>query len=137
MMNNSKSKKFFSMLCLAFMLVLPVEPGRTSFISPAITLPASPQPEGTDFATLVLRDPWDMSEITDISQYLNEAGQRNLVKNVNVSDGLFTGTSVGNAITGNAYFFPLFPAMKEQSMLENWEAVIPFPYPPISAYILR
>lgn len=108
-MNNSKSKKYFSILCLAFLIALPVKPGRALSPSPAITLPASPQPEGTDFATLVLRDPWDMSELTDISQYLNEAGQRNLVKNINVADGLFTGTSVGDAITGNAYFFPLFP----------------------------
>ncbi len=74
-----------------------------------VTVPAAPIPESRDFATLVLRDPWDMSEYTDISQYLNESGQRNLVSNPSVADGLFSGTSVGNALTGNGYFFPLFP----------------------------
>ena len=30
--------------------------------------------EGNDFATQVMRDPWDMAEFTDISHYLNPAG---------------------------------------------------------------
>ncbi len=50
-----------------------------------------------------------MSEFSDVSQYLNESGQRNLVTNINVSNGVFSGTSVGDALSGNAYFFPLFP----------------------------
>jgi hypothetical protein len=61
------------------------------------------------FATSVLRDPWDMSQYTDVSQYINESGQRNLVTNISVSNGVFSGTSVGDVMSGNAYFFPLFP----------------------------
>jgi hypothetical protein len=50
-------------------------------------------PEGRDFATRALRDPWDMSEFTDISQYLNDDGQFNLVQNVLVANGVFSGQS--------------------------------------------
>ena len=76
-----------------------------------VTVPGSPVPESPDFATLVLHDAWDMNQYSDVSQYLNESGQRNLVSNPAVSNGQFTGQSVGNAISlpGNAYFFPLFP----------------------------
>ncbi|HLE27241.1 MAG TPA: hypothetical protein VI793_03935 [Anaerolineales bacterium] len=75
----------------------------------AITVPSAVA-ESQDFATLILRDPWDMSEFTDVSQYLNESGQRNLVASPAVQNGLFIGTSVADVNTGNtAAFFPLFP----------------------------
>ncbi len=111
-MRKSKSKTVFVLLCVVALMALPGDAfGQALSVSHlTIAPPSAPQPEGADFATLVLRDPWDMSEFTDISQYLNESGQRNLVKNVVVANGLFTGTSVEDASTGNtAYFFPLFP----------------------------
>lgn len=110
-MRNPKSKAVFILLCVIALLALPGEAfGQVLSISHlTITPPTTPQPEGADFATLVLRDPWDMSEFTDISQYLNESGQSNLIKNIVVANGVFTATSVGNVSTGNAYFFPLFP----------------------------
>ena len=110
-MQNSKFRTVVVLLCIVTLMALPGASGRAFAVSYlTITAPSAPQPEGADFATLVLRDPWDMSEFTDISQYLNESGQRNLVKNVVVANGLFTGTSVQDASTGNtAYFFPLFP----------------------------
>jgi hypothetical protein len=75
-----------------------------------VGVPSSSIPESPDFATLVLHDAWDMNQYTDVSQYLNESGQRNLVTSPAVANGQFTGRSVGNAINGNtAYFFPLFP----------------------------
>lgn len=74
---------------------------------------AAPQalvPESEDFATLKLRDPWDMSEFSDISQYLNESGQRDIIRNPRVENGLFLGTSAGSISEGNnGNFFPLFP----------------------------
>src|SRR5258706_6611313 len=75
----------------------------------SVGVPGSPVPESPDFATQVLRDPWDMNQYTDISQYLNESGQRYLVSSPSVANGQFTGQSVGDANHGNAYFFPLFP----------------------------
>jgi hypothetical protein len=110
-MRNSKSKAVFVLLCVVALMALPGEASGGAFavLYPTITPPSAPQPEGTDFATSVLRDPWDMSEFTDISQYLNESGQRNLVKNIVVANGVFTATSVRDASTDNAYFFLLFP----------------------------
>ncbi|RPH83603.1 MAG: hypothetical protein EHM75_11865, partial [Desulfobacteraceae bacterium] len=60
--------------------------------------------EGYDFATQVLRDPWDMEEYPDISQYLNQSGMANIFQNIKVENGLFSARSVDDA-----HFFPLFP----------------------------
>ena len=82
-----------------------------------ITVPQVLIPESHDFATMVLRDPWDMSEFTDISQYLNESGQRDIVRNPRVANGIYTGTSAGGIAEGNnGNFFPLFPGY-ETTML--------------------
>lgn len=62
-------------------------------------------PEGHDFATTVLGDPWDMSEFTDISQYLNRSGQANYLENIRVQDGVFSANAAGN---DSAEFHPLF-----------------------------
>ena len=62
--------------------------------------------EGNDFATLVLRDAWDMSEFTDISQYLNQSGQANLLQNISVQNGIFSASSTSNS---DAQFFVLWP----------------------------
>lgn len=73
--------------------------------------------ERADFATLHLRDPWDMSQYSDVSQYINESGQRMIVKNIQVANGLFSGRSVGDTNqSNNGYFFTLFPGY-ETAML--------------------
>ena len=61
-------------------------------------------PEGNDFATQVLRDPWNMDEFSDISQCLNQSGQANILQDIKVEDGLFSARSVDDA-----HFFALFP----------------------------
>ncbi len=67
-------------------------------------------PETDDYATMVLGDPWDMNEFTDISQYLNQSGQASVVTNVSVSNGIFSATSVGDVFQGrNGWFHLLFP----------------------------
>jgi hypothetical protein len=83
----------------------------TATVPMGVTVPSAPVAESRDFATLVLRDPWDMSQFTDISQYLNESAQRSIIQNPVVANGIFTATSVYDVGTGdsNAYFFPLFP----------------------------
>lgn len=60
--------------------------------------------ESSDFATHVLRDPWDMSEFSDISQYLNQSGQAIYLLNPLVQNGIFSAQS-----NGTANFFVLFP----------------------------
>ena len=61
--------------------------------------------EGYDFATRVLRDPWDMSEFTDINQWLNHTGPDNYLLNIQVQDGIFS----AYASSGGSYFFTLYP----------------------------
>jgi len=79
-----------------------------------LDIPTTPVPESDDFATKILGDPWDMNEYSDISQYLNESGQRNVVVNPSVSDGVFSGKSAGDVLGNpngaqNGWFFTLFP----------------------------
>jgi hypothetical protein len=82
-----------------------------------VSVPDVTIPESADFATLTLRDPWDMTEFSDISQYLNESGQREIIKNPRVDDGLFLGTAAGSISEGNnGNFYPLFPGY-ETAML--------------------
>ena len=50
--------------------------------------------EGRDFATLVLHDPWDMSQFSDISQFLNNSNQSSLISNYQVQNGIFSATSI-------------------------------------------
>ncbi len=75
-----------------------------------INAPQAVIPESDDFATHVLRDPWDMDQFTDISQYLNESGQRDIIRNPRVENGLFLGTSATSVNEGhNGNFFSAFP----------------------------
>lgn len=61
--------------------------------------------EGNDYATQVLRDPWDMNEFTDISQYLNNSGQSIYIQNIQVANGIFSASSA----TTDPQFTALFP----------------------------
>jgi hypothetical protein len=63
-------------------------------------------PEGNDFATKVLRDPWDMSEFSDISTYLNSSGQDIALENISVQNGIFSATATRSS---GAQFTSLFP----------------------------
>lgn len=62
-------------------------------------------PEGYDFATQVLGDPWDMKEFTDISVGLNNGGQDIHLEQVRVENGVFKSVSV----TNDPQFSPLWP----------------------------
>ena len=63
-------------------------------------------PEGNDFATRVLGDAWDMSEYSDVSQYINQSGQANLLTNISVEDGVFAASATS---VKDASFHLLFP----------------------------
>ena len=73
--------------------------------TPALAQPTSLIPESSDFATRSLGDPWDMSEFTDVSAWLNHAGADNYTVNMQVNDGVFSATAQGDY----SEFFALFP----------------------------
>jgi hypothetical protein len=79
-------------------------------------------PEGNDFATLVLRDPWEMSEFSDISQYLNQSGQVSYLEDIRVADGIFSARSSN---LKDAQFFALWPGYNTAMMIDK----IGNPYP--------
>lgn len=81
--------------------------------------------ESNDFATVVLRDPWDMSEFSDVSQGLNQAGASSLyVQNVQLANGVFAAESTSVA---DAQFFPLWPGFQNSMKLGKVGARFPIP----------
>jgi hypothetical protein len=77
---------------------------------PVASEPLDVVAEGRDFATQVLRDPWDMKEYSDVSQYLNASGNYITLDNISMADGLFTAREFNNPSVGpDAGFHVLFP----------------------------
>jgi len=76
-------------------------------------LPTTAIPESPDFATLVLRDAWDMNEFSDISSYLNASGQRNWLSNIKVQDGVFSAVSTE---PNTSLFTLLMPGYSPETM---------------------
>jgi hypothetical protein len=70
--------------------------------------------EGRDFATLHLRDPWDMNQFSDISQYLNSSGQAQNLQDIQLADGVFSAKSTS---TRDAQFFALWPGYNTAMLL--------------------
>jgi hypothetical protein len=71
-------------------------------------------PEGNDYATRVLKSPWDMNEFSDISQGLNFEGRYNFIQNYQVSNGIFSATSYG---AQSAQFYALWPGFSYEMQL--------------------
>ena len=81
-----------------------------------------------DFATVALNDPWDMSEFSDVSQGFNEFGQRENIRNLSFQNGIFSGTSVGDIISGvNANFFAHFAGYPELMKIGKIGYLYPIP----------
>jgi hypothetical protein len=101
----------FLIVCLAGSAAWVVfsNPPRAQAGTDSVGVPTSLQKEAPDFATLALGNAWDMNEFEDISQYLNGAGRHPSLTNIQVKDGVFSATSIGDRTTMIAYFFPLFP----------------------------
>jgi len=67
--------------------------------------------EGRDFASQVLRDPWDMSQFSDVSQGVNQSGFE-LINKISNQNGVFQATST--PITNpDAQFFVLWPGFQQ------------------------
>ena len=74
-----------------------------------VRVPSAPIPEGDDFSTAAFEDAWDMSEYSDISQYINGAGRHPSLTSINIQDGIFSATSIGSRFNNVAAIYPLFP----------------------------
>lgn len=92
---------------------------------PGVQVPTNPIAESIDYATHLLGNPWDMDQYGDVSIYMNDSGQRQLIRDPQVNNGVLSGSSYNDAITGdgNASFFPLFPGYIGES--ENDPLLIP------------
>jgi hypothetical protein len=88
----------------------PAAPGGTNVVA-----------EGKDFATWVLRDPWDMNALTDVSIYLNRSGQSHDTKSISVANGVFS--AISNS--GDTNFSPLFPGYENMIKSANEGALHP------------
>jgi hypothetical protein len=96
-------------VCVLMILVISLGfPAKGQAISAPIIIP-----EGSDYATLVLGDPWDMSEYSDVSQYINVAGQNITLSDISVQNGVFSAKGLE---PGGAQITVLFPGY-ETAML--------------------
>ncbi len=93
-----------SLLILGFLIIVIVS--SLVEVKPAASEPLDVVAEGRDFATQVLRDPWDMKEYTDVSQYLNASNNYVSLDNISIADGLFSAREINKVDAG---FFALFP----------------------------
>jgi hypothetical protein len=86
-----------------------------SFSSPVVRAETSSTilPEGRDFATQVLRDPWDMSQYSDVSTFLNGDGYAINLTNINVQNGIFSATS----LVADNWFYLLFAGYETALMV--------------------
>jgi hypothetical protein len=110
-------------LCLSY--PISATRGQSQLAPDAVGVPSNPIPESRDYATLVLRDAWDLDQPGDVSQYMNESGQRYIVSNLRYEGGVLKGTSVSDATRpNNGYFFPLYmgyaTAIKTGKVGENY-----------------
>lgn len=80
--------------------------------------------EGNDFATRVLSRPWDMNDFSEISQSLNNAGRTIMLKNIQVSNGIFSASSTD---LNMAQFYPLFPGYEFTLRIGKVGAQYPIP----------
>jgi len=82
-------------------------------------------PEGKDFATVSFGNGWDMSEFSDISNYLNGAGRNQSMINPIVQGGLFNATSTSITTDPDAFIFPLFPGLPNFMQIGNLGSIYP------------
>ncbi len=111
MLNRTAS--FYGSLALIvaiFLIGLPGSSGSFQAIQDAHAASSISIPEGRDYSTVILKDPWDMGEYSDVSQYINGDGQFNLVKNINIQNSVFSAQST---IEKDAFFHVLSPGFHD------------------------
>ena len=107
---------FFTVTILSLALGASL-PASTAAAAPdaGVSLPTQPIPYALDYATNEFQDAWDMSEFSDISQYLNGSGRHISLSNPTVANGLFSATTLGDHNKDLGYFYMLFPAYPTMS----------------------
>ncbi len=70
-------------------------------------------PEGRDFATQILRDPWDMSQYSDVSAYINGDGEVINLTNISIQNGIFSAKS----LVADNWFYLLFTGYEHALMV--------------------
>jgi hypothetical protein len=78
-------------------------------------------PEGNDFATKVMRTPWNMSDYSEISQCINHSGQVIYLNDIKVENGVFSARSANN----DAQFYPLFAGYWTAMLIGNVGHIYP------------
>lgn len=99
-----------SIFCVFFVCLLPlgsVFAQTITLTSPLVNMEVN---EGDDFATQVLRNPWDFDERRDIGWEEKYVGS-----SVGTSFGIWSGTYDGST-PGKSYVFPLFPGFANTSV---------------------
>src|SRR4030067_3124344 len=91
---------------VSIVLTIGSQEGIPPFIQGARAQSDGKLPEGEYFSTRRLGDAWDMAEYTDMSQYINQSGQANLLENISVAGGVF---SARVTALKQATFHLLFP----------------------------
>jgi len=101
---------FFTVTILSLVLGTAI-PASTAVAAPdaGVILPTQPIPYALDYATNQYQDAWDMSEFSDISQYLNGAGRHVSLANPAVANGLFSATTLGDHNGNLGFFYMVFP----------------------------
>ncbi len=109
---------------IAFLLINPVSALKYAQAAPVFaTSDSFVVREGYDFATRVLGDPWDMSQFSDISQWLNRAGTDNDLLNIQVDNGVFSASTE----SGLTYFFTLYGGYEPGLRFGKIGAINPIP----------
>lgn len=101
-------------------------PPRTPTATPSATTTAPPATsatigEGRDFASLVLHDPWDMNEYSDVSMYINRSGQLNSLQNMTIQNGVFSASGTDS----DPWFHVLFPGYETAMLIDKVGAQYP------------
>ena len=111
-------QKFHKLIPISILLVSLI----FSLSEPIATQAQSTQvmvPEGKDYATQVLGTPWDMSDYSQVSQYMNQSGQNIMLEPVSGSGGPFVENGLFSAktLTTNSSFFMLWPGYQTAMLL--------------------
>jgi len=99
-------------LSIVMLVLLAYASSSVASISPQnVQVPATTLPESLDFATHSLRDPWDMSEYSDVSKNINGSGQQLMFNNLVLEKGIFSASTVNVPFAGFSVLYPgYYPA---------------------------
>jgi hypothetical protein len=103
--------RILTAFCIVYLALGAALPALKATAAPnaGVILPSQPIAYALDYATTEFKDAWDMSQFTDISQYLNGSGRHVSLSNPTVKDGLFSATTIGDRFANLGYFYMVFP----------------------------